>query len=276
MTTRAGARAGGERPDTGSGPPFDGEVAWHDVECAGYESDLPLWRELAEQRGGPVLELGAGSGRVSLDLAARGHDVVALDVDPRLVDACAVRARERDLRVEAVCADARTFALDRRFALVVAPMQVVQLLEDADGRDAMLARVLDHLVPGGLFAPALADPFAGLTAADALPPLPDVGEREGWTLSSTPVAVREEAGGVEGAATGRPERTVAIDRVRHASSPTGETFESASTTRLSVFPPDELAATALARGFRRLPDRLVPETDAYVGSIVLMLEAPAP
>lgn len=272
---RERVRAARERPGSGSSPPFDAEVAWHDVECGGYESDLLLWRELAEQRGGPVLELGAGSGRVALDLAARGHDVVALDVDPRLVDACAARARRRDLRVEAVCADARTFTLDRRFALVVAPMQVAQLLEDTDGRDAMLARVLDHLVPGGLFAPALADPFAGLTAADSLPPLSDVGEREGWTLSSTPVAVREETVGVEGAAAGRRERTVAIDRVRHVTSPEGETFESASTTRLSVFPPDDLAGSAVERGFRRLPDRLVPETDAYVGSIVLMLEAPA-
>jgi len=109
-------------------------VAWHDIECRGYEADLPLWRELAESAGGPVLELGAGTGRVALDLAARGHDVVALDADPALVDACAARAREGGLRLEAVCADARAFALGRRFALVLAPMQVVQLLVDAAGR----------------------------------------------------------------------------------------------------------------------------------------------
>ena len=246
---------------------IDEAVIWHDVECGGYEADLPLWRELAAARPGPVLELGAGTGRVALDLAEGGQAVTALDSAPALVGTCADRARARGLRVDAVCADARTFTLGRRFSLVLAPMQVVQLLVDVSGRDAMLSRVLDHLEPGGLFAPALADPFAGLSAADSLPPLPDTGVRDGWALASTPVALREES-------LPRTERTVAIDRLRRAVSPTGETVESAATVRLSVFPAAELAASAASYGFRRLPDRSVPETDAYVGSTVLMLERP--
>ena len=256
-----------ERAAKAPAPPFDAEVAWHDVECGGYEVDLPLWRELAGAAGGPVLELGAGTGRVALDLAAHGHEVVALDADPALVEACAARARDLGVRLEVVCADARTFALGRRFALVLAPMQVVQLLSDEDGRDAMLARMVEHLVPGGLFAPALADPFAGLPAADSLPPLPDTGVRDGWGLASTPVKVRE-LGGAEGG------RAVAIDRIRRATAPSGETVEVAATICRSVFAPSELAAQAIARGLRRLPDRRVPETADYVGSTVLMLEAP--
>ena len=258
------------RPDRGAlafAPPFDAEVAWHDVECGGYGADLPLWRELADEQGGPILDLGAGTGRVALDLAARGHEVVALEVDPALAGACAARARERGLRVETVCADARSFSLARRFALVLAPMQIVQLLGSVAGRDAMLERVREHLAPGGLFVPALADPFAGLPAADALPPLPDLGECEGWALASTPVAVREEDSGGE-------ERTIAIDRVRRATSAAGETVGSAATIRLSVFPPGELAERAAAFGLRRLPDRSIPETEAYVGSTVPVLEAP--
>lgn len=246
---------------------FDEAVAWHDVECGAYEADLPLWRELAAARPGPVLELGAGTGRVALDLAAGGREVTALDSDPGLVAACADRGRARGLHVDAVCADARSFVLDRRFSLVLAPMQVVQLLGDAAGRDAMLSRVLDHLEPGGLFAPALADPFAGLSAADSLPPLPDTGDRDGWSLASTPVALREEG-------LPRGERTVAIDRLRRAVSSAGETVESAATVRLSVFPAADLAASAVAHGFRRLPDRSIPETEAFVGSTVLMLEGP--
>ena len=260
-------RAPRSRPPPRPSAPFHEDVAWHDVECSAYEADLPLWRELAAARPGPVLELGAGTGRVALDLAARGHEVTALDSDSALIAACAGRARARGLRVEAVCADARSFSLDRRFALVLAPMQVIQLLEGARGRDAMLLRALDHLKSGGLLAPALADPFAGLPAADSLPPLPDTGGCDGWSLSSTPVAVREEDCDPGG-------RTVAIDRLRRAVSPKGETVESAVTVRLSVFPPAQLAARAAAHGFRRLPDRSVPETEGYVGSTVLVLEAP--
>ena len=60
-------------------------VTWHDVEHGSYDADLPLWRQLADATGGPVLDLGAGTGRVSVDLAAQGHDVVALDSDPELL-----------------------------------------------------------------------------------------------------------------------------------------------------------------------------------------------
>ena len=76
-----------------------GAVAWHDVECASYSADLPLWGELAEEHGGPVLDLGCGTGRVALDLARRGHDLTALDSDAELVRELAARARGLALKV---------------------------------------------------------------------------------------------------------------------------------------------------------------------------------
>ena len=236
-------------------------VAWHDVECAAYDADLPLWRELAESAGGPVLEVGCGSGRVALDLAACGHEVTGLDADPDLVRDLADRARERGLRVEAVTADARSFELGRRFALVVAPMQVVQLLGGNRGRAAFLDRALAHLEPEGLLAAALADPFEGIPAREALPPLPDVREAEGWVLSSQPVAVRSEQG------------AVAIDRLRQAVSPGGELSESLVTIRLDALSPAELEREGEAAGLRPCGARRVPETRDHVGSTVVLLEA---
>ena len=60
-------------------------IIWHDVECGAYAADLPLWRELAATEAGPVLDVGAGAGRVALELARAGHDVTALDLDPELL-----------------------------------------------------------------------------------------------------------------------------------------------------------------------------------------------
>ena len=62
------------------------EVIWHDLECGWYRADLPLWRELAAQHPGPVLEIGAGSGRVALELARAGHAVTALERERVLLD----------------------------------------------------------------------------------------------------------------------------------------------------------------------------------------------
>ena len=237
-------------------------AAWHDVECSGYAADLPTWRELAARHGrGPVLDLGCGTGRVALDLASRGYEVTGLDADPVLVRALEERARARDLPVAGVTADARSFNLGERFPLAIAPMQVVQLLGGAVGRTAMLACVVAHLEPGAVLAVALADPFEAVPAGEALPPLPDVLEMDGWVLSSTPVGVRDEG------------EAVSIDRQRQAVSPAGELTQEAFTIRLDSVTPAGLSEEAGDVGFTATGLLHVPPTRDYVGSAVVVLEA---
>lgn len=234
---------------------------WHDVECASYEADLPLWRELAEAARGPILDIGCGTGRVALELATGGHEVTGIDSEPAFTARLAARARERGVRVRAETADARSFALTgQSFALAIAPMQVAQLLGGSDGRARMLACVRRHLRPEGLLAVSLADPLEGIPEdEDPAPPLPDVREEDGWVYSSTPVDVRQE-----GAVT-------AIDRLRQAVSPSGELDESLATILLDSVTPDQLEAEA--SGYVVRGRRYVPATVDYVGSVVVMLEA---
>jgi SAM-dependent methyltransferase len=235
-----------------------GAEVWHDVECASYAADLPLWRELACTAGSAILDVGAGTGRVALDLAAHGHELTAIDSEPDLVRACARRADERGLPVRALVADCRSFEIATRFSLAIVPMQVAQLLGGPAGRAAMLRAVARHLTPGALLAVALADPFEAVPAADSLPPLPDVLERDGWVLSSTPVEVRDEV-----------DRT-AIVRHRQAVSPRGELTEDLSTTLLEAVAPATLEAEARAAGLEVEPSRFVPATHDYVGSTVVL------
>ncbi len=239
-----------------------GAVAWHDVECASYEADLPLWRQLAAEAAGPVLDVGCGTGRVALDLAGQGHTVTGLDSDAELVAELSRRARGAGMRVDAVCGDARSFSLPKRFALAIAPMQVIQLMGGADGRRGALGRMGEHLEPGGRAAIALADPFEAVAPEDSLPPLPDVREEGGWVLSSQPVAVRPDDGGV------------AVERLRQLVSPGGELSEELYSVHLDGVSPAELEDEARSVGMEPAGQLEVAPTPDHVGSAVVLFEAP--
>jgi SAM-dependent methyltransferase len=233
-------------------------VIWHDVECGGYAADLPLWRELARREGGPILDLGAGTGRVTLDLAAAGYDVTALDSDPVLLDELAERAQARGFDVRSIAADARAFDPVGGFSLVLAPMQFVQIMGGGPGRAALLERVAACLRPGGAFAAAISDLDEAIAAEDAPPPLPDVGECGGWVYSSLPLDVRPEPGGV------------AVEWLRQVVSPAGELTERRHTQKLDSLTPDELAGEAAAHGLRPEARHEIGHTTEYIGSTVVL------
>jgi SAM-dependent methyltransferase len=229
------------------------DAIWHDVENGSYAADLPLWRELARQAGGPVLDLGAGTGRVARDLRNEGYAVTALDSSGELLEVL----RERAPEVAVVTADACTFDLPDRFGLVLAPMQLAQILGGRAERTAMLERVHSHLQPGGCFAAALADPYEAVVEEDRSPPYPDMVERDGWVFSSQPVWVREEPG------------RVVVERRRQAVSPEGVLEEEIAPFALELLSADELEAEARAAGLKPVARHVIPETPDHIGSVVV-------
>jgi SAM-dependent methyltransferase len=249
-------------PASARPPSTSGAVIWHDVECGAYTADLPIWRELAERAAGPVLELGAGTGRVALDLARRGHDVTALDADADLLGQLAARAERAGLAVKTVVADARGLADGATeahgFALVIAPMQFLQILGGPDARAAVLRGVARALRPRGLFGTALSDLDDAVPPAKAEPPLPDVGEREGWVYSSLPLDVRPEPGGV------------AVERLRQVVSPEGRLTEERHTQRLDSLSPVRLEREAAEAGLRAEARCAIAPTPDHVGSEVVV------
>jgi SAM-dependent methyltransferase len=234
------------------------EVVWHDVECGSYAEDLPLWRDLATIHGGPVLDVGAGTGRVTLHLAGQGHTVVALDRSADLL--AALRDRAGGLPVETIVADARDFDLaDRRFGLIAVPMQTVQLLGGPDGRAAFLRCARAALAPGGLLAIAIADALETFDEVHSLPPLPDIREIDGIVYSSRPISVSEEPGGAF------------IRRLRETVDASGRLTVEEDRIGLDHLAPATLEAEGEAAGFRVERARAIPQTDDYVGSAVVML-----
>ncbi len=242
---------------------------WHDVECGSYAADLPLWEELAERCGGSVLELGCGTGRVALHLARRGHPVIGLDRDPQLL--AVLRERVSDSRhsgvgresdapgglVETLLADAGGFELPEQAGLVLAPMQFLQLLDDAD-RLSCLGSCAGSLAPGGLLAAAIVEDVPA--SEGPLPPLPDVREVGGWIYSSLPVAVDRMGG------------PIVLRRLRQTVSPDGELRDEESSVELRALSAAALEADAAEAGFAPAGRRWIAPTEAHVGSHVVLLE----
>ena len=135
---------------------------WENARTLGRR-DVPFWRRVARGADGRVLELGCGTGRVSLPLASAGVDLVGVDRSAPML-ARAQRRAARGARVargvsrakrsvpRLVRADIRALPFpSRAFAMAIAPYGVLQsLLRDRD-LAATLRSVARVVRPGGLF-----------------------------------------------------------------------------------------------------------------------------
>lgn len=229
---------------------------WHDVECGSYAADLPLWEELAVRCGGPVLELGCGTGRVALHLARRGHEVIGLDTDPELLAALASRGAE--LPASTLEADARAFDLESPVSLILAPTHLLQLLADSAERAECLRCIAAALRPGGLLAAAIIEEMPEPDGAP--PPLPDVREIDGWVYSS--LAVEAAIGPGE----------IFVRRLRQTVSPEGSLSEEPNEVRIATFTADSFEGEAAAHGLVPAGRHEIPATELHVGSLVVLLE----
>lgn len=126
--------------------------------------DVAFFVDAAEASGGPVLEVGCGTGRVLIPTARAGIDIVGLDLSPHMLEVCRERVsrepEEVQSRVRLVHADMRDFELGQTFALVTTPFRPFQHLLTVDDQLSCLASVRRHLVDGGrlildLFNPSL-------------------------------------------------------------------------------------------------------------------------
>ena len=125
-------------------PEYDHLADLYDLEYA-HDYDLPFWLSLAEREAGPVIEWGAGTGRIAVPLAAV-HDVTAVEISAEMVES----GKEKNHAVNWVVGDMRDVHLGRRYGLAVCAFNSFLCPRTIDDALAFLRNAHEHLVPGGL------------------------------------------------------------------------------------------------------------------------------
>ena len=158
------------------------------------EGDIDFYRRLAGETGGPILDVGCGTGRVATALVADGHEVVGIDLSAPMLRLAEQRREALSADVAARLsfhqADMTTLDLRRDFALVVAPSRVFQFLLTTDAQRRALAALRSHLRPDArlvldLFDPLLdrVVPSADVTARGGELVHPTTGNRVTWEVT---------------------------------------------------------------------------------------------
>ncbi len=135
------------------------------------DSDVAFYRELAADRGGPVLELGAGTGRTLIPIARAGVEIHGLDTSPRMLAALRQRLQtesdEVRARVHIDEGDMRDFSLDRKFEIVQIPFRGFLHNLTREEQLKCLRGCRSHLDPAGVLAFSVFHPSIEIMGANA-------------------------------------------------------------------------------------------------------------
>ncbi len=112
-------------------------------------SDRFFYRDVIEQSGQPVLDVGCGTGRLLLDYAAQGIDIDGVDNSPEMLALCREKVTAQGLTVVVYEQYVETLELPRHYQTILIPSSSLQLIIDPAAVDRALQRLAAHLQPGG-------------------------------------------------------------------------------------------------------------------------------
>jgi len=145
----------------------------YDAISTGLQGDVPFYVEEAVRAGGPVLELGAGTGRILIPIAEAGIEIVGLDAAASMLNIArrkvAALSEEARRLVTLVEGDMRAFDLKRRFSLILIPYRAFLHLLTVDDQKRALACIHAHLIEGGRLVFNVFDPRLEIIAAHSGP-----------------------------------------------------------------------------------------------------------
>ncbi|MBN1591762.1 MAG: class I SAM-dependent methyltransferase [Candidatus Coatesbacteria bacterium] len=126
---------------------------WYEYVSGGHDQskEIEFWMNCIEEAGGPVLEVGSGTGRILVPLLERGVDIVGLDTSDNMMARCRAMCETKGLKAELHKQSILDFDLSQKFGLVVFGSGGLGLFLEEEEIKKAFERVMAHLRPGGLF-----------------------------------------------------------------------------------------------------------------------------
>ncbi len=180
---------------------YDAIARLYDPWSASVIEDISFYVDEALEAGGPVVELGVGTGRIAIPTAMAGIDVIGVDSSAEMLAVCAERAREAGIgaRLDLRLGDLLNPPVDERVSLVTCPFRAYLHLRDDEERLAALRAARELLRPAGrlvfdVFTPSRAD--IEETHGRWIEREPGIDERADWDLEeqTLTLSVRGPAG----------------------------------------------------------------------------------
>jgi SAM-dependent methyltransferase len=172
----------------------------YDAWCHSVTEDIDFYVRLAIESGGPVLEIGVGSGRIAVPTALAGIVVVGVDRSGPMLDLARAKARAQDVPLKLVRADMRELPELGTFPLVTVPFRALLHLRDNAERLGVLRSLRARLERGGLLAFDVFHPDRrDIEDTDGrwLEREPGIMERADWHPADHSLTLRVRAGGRE-------------------------------------------------------------------------------
>ena len=134
-------------------------------------ADVEFYVEAAKATGGPVLELGCGTGRILIPTARAGIEIIGLDLSRAMLKVCQSsldrEAPQVQSRARLIRGDMRAFDLGRQFPLITLPFRSFQHIVDTKDQIGCLHAIRKHLLPGGRVILDLFNPSIPMLADEA-------------------------------------------------------------------------------------------------------------
>ena len=126
---------------------------FYDIYVGGFLDDFPFYLEYAEGLQTPVLEIGAGSGRLTIPIARKGISVVAVDISQSMLNILKSRLPKEPIevqqRIQIVREDACKLELGREYELIIVPFYTFNYFLTQQAQNETLKRLSLHLLPQG-------------------------------------------------------------------------------------------------------------------------------